>query len=120
MSNEKHVKLSDVGNVKKARSREEKVCLKTYSLETVKKTCYRFSSSHFYQLESDGHQAKIIFHFPSTITSTEEQEIVERFHQDILDQDLREIVSRETEVARNLILANAFSQTDLVESEDEK
>lgn len=119
MSNEHHVKLSDVENVQSARTRTECVCLRTYNLATVKKACYRFSGKHFCQLESSPEQALVTFRFPSTITREEECEIVERFHQDVLDQDLRDIVSRETEVARNLILANAFSKTDLVDSDDE-
>lgn len=39
------------------------------------------------------------------------------FQQALLDQDLREIVSEETEGVRNLILAHAFSKTTLIKPE---
>lgn len=105
---------------KAARERVERVCLRTYSLETVKHTCYRFASRHHGGLSVDetSEVACVTFRFPVSVTVQDEERVIELFHQDLLDQDLRTRVSERTEVVRNLILANAFANTSLTGDED--
>lgn len=119
MTHEARVSIQEIQNTKAGRTREERICLHTYTLDTVKKSCYRFSSSYFVSLESSDVEAIVTFRFPSTVNTSQEEDIIERFQQDILDQDLRESVASQTEVVRNLILANAFSQTDLLDNSDD-
>jgi His-Xaa-Ser system protein HxsD len=43
------------------------------------------------------------------------EQVIPDFSNELLDQDLREIVKRETGALRNLIMAHAFSQMTLSE-----
>ena len=45
------------------------------------------------------------------------QEYLDDFKKEVLDQDLRENIKRETEAVRNLILSHAFSKTGLIQDE---
>ncbi|HAT8820393.1 TPA: His-Xaa-Ser system protein HxsD [Legionella pneumophila subsp. pneumophila] len=90
----------------------------TYSLNAIKKICYQFSTSFSVKLEKiDEENVKIFFKFNEPHTSEKIDLIISNFYQALLDQDLREIVSRETEGVRNLILAHAFSKTTLIDPE---
>ncbi|RUR08557.1 His-Xaa-Ser system protein HxsD [Legionella septentrionalis] len=90
----------------------------TYSLNAIKKVCYKFSSAFSVKLEkTDKEHVKVIFKFNEPITEAQLDLLKQRFHQELLDQDLREIVFKETEGVRNLILAHAFSKTTLIEPE---
>ncbi len=42
--------------------------------------------------------------------------ILENFKKEVLDQDLREKIAKETEEVRNLILAHAFSKTSIIKN----
>lgn len=116
---ETRIPISDVSNVKGNRKRAEVVSLRAYSLESVKKTCYRYANSGFVKLDIDdrGQSALVHFRFPTTVDANQEQQIIDSFNQDLVDQDLREIVSKKTEVIRNLIFANAFANTSLTDDE---
>src|SRR5262249_36898721 len=63
-------------------------------------------------------EIECILHF---LSSPKEEEQVERivaaFRNEVLDQDLRAIIARETEATRNAILAFALSKTGLQGSE---
>ncbi|MFO9420849.1 His-Xaa-Ser system protein HxsD, partial [Legionella pneumophila serogroup 1] len=89
-----------------------------YSLNAIKKVCYQFSSTFSVKLEKiDEENVKVFFMFSEPLTSEKIDFIISSFYQALLDQDLREIVSRETEGVRNLILAHAFSKTTLIDPE---
>jgi His-Xaa-Ser system protein HxsD len=91
--------------------------LSMYSLNAIKKTCYKFSSEFSVKFEKiDDDQIKVSLNFNPSINHTDVEEIIRQFHNELLDQDLREIVFKETENVRNLILAHAFSKTSLIES----
>jgi His-Xaa-Ser system protein HxsD len=117
---ESPVPLSRMSNVTSRRERTESVCLRAHSLETVKKTCYRFASRYYSTIEVDagGMSAIVLFSFPSTVGAEQEQEIIDAFRQDLLDQDLRTEIFNKTEIIRNLIFANAFENTSLVNDDD--
>ncbi|AOW57605.1 TPA: His-Xaa-Ser system protein HxsD [Legionella pneumophila] len=92
--------------------------ISTYSLNAIKKVCYQFSSTFSVKLEKiDEENVKVFFMFSEPLTSEKIDFIISSFYQALLDQDLREIVSRETEGVRNLILAHAFSKTTLIDPE---
>jgi His-Xaa-Ser system protein HxsD len=42
-------------------------------------------------------------------------DIADKFRHEVLDQDLRDTISKETASIRQLILANAFSNTGLIQ-----
>ena len=91
--------------------------LSVYSLNAIKKACYKFSSEFSVKFEKiDDDIMKIYFDFNPSINHENKDEIIRQFHNELLDQDLREIVFKETENIRNLVLAHAFSRTTLIES----
>jgi len=93
-------------------------CLSTYSLNAIKKTCYKFSSDFSVKLEKvDDEKIKVGFTFNPNADNEMRADLIRQFHNELLDQDLREIVFKETEGVRNLILAHAFSKTTLIEPE---
>lgn len=58
---------------------------------------------------------KVVFNFVGKHSSTNAEQVLSDFCNELLDQDLREIVKREAGPLRNVILAHAFSRTQLVE-----
>ncbi|KTC65129.1 His-Xaa-Ser system protein HsxD (plasmid) [Legionella adelaidensis] len=96
----------------------ETLNLSTYSLNSIKKACYKFSSEFSVKLEKvDDEQIKVCFEFNPKFDNEVRADLIHQFHNELLDQDLREIVFKETEGVRNLILAHAFSKTTLIEPE---
>jgi len=85
-----------------------------YSVETIKKAAYRFSDVMSIDIVPRPSEIECILEFLSG-TKAEEQadEIVAAFKNEVLDQDLRSIISKETEAIRNAVLAFAFSKTGL-------
>lgn len=91
------------------------VDLNLYSLTAIKKCCYKFTGDCSIQLKMlDQNILKLIFTLSSDSSIDVRNKLISDFHNELLDQDLREIVSKETEPVRNLILAEAFSKTSLL------
>lgn len=96
----------------------ETFSLSTYSLNAIKKACYKFSPEFSVKLEKmDDEKIQVAFGFKPTADNDMRADLIRQFHSELLDQDLREIVFKETEGVRNLILAHAFSKTTLIEPE---
>jgi His-Xaa-Ser system protein HxsD len=88
-----------------------------YRLSAVQKAAYKFSG-HFHVLIDQSETAIRVRLQPKADCAL--PEIAARdFANEILDQELREVVAAETEAVRNLILAQAFSKTSLINSEEE-
>jgi len=89
--------------------------LNLYKLSALKKAAYKFThqASVFLEEPQEG-EVSIRFIFDDKKLNVEKQKIVHDFCNEVLDQDLRESIAEETEVTRNLILAQAFSQTSLL------
>jgi His-Xaa-Ser system protein HxsD len=84
-----------------------------YSLEAIKKTAYKFADRASVLLkQEDASNVSATFSFKE---GADRSQILADFQNELLDQDLREIVKRETTPLRNLILAHALSRTSLVE-----
>ncbi|WP_305967437.1 His-Xaa-Ser system protein HxsD [Marinobacter salsuginis] len=111
----RRIEASDVTGASEELSAE--IDLRVISLEALKKSCYRFSDSYYYSLSitDSGEAANVTFRVPESFSDDEKQELLQRFNRDALDQELREVVFQKTETVRNLILMNAFANTDLVE-----
>jgi His-Xaa-Ser system protein HxsD len=87
-----------------------------YSLESIKKAAYKFADRASI-LIIPGTESSIIatFNFTGKNPQDNLEQVISEFSNELLDQDLREVVKRETSALRNLILAHAFSQTTLGE-----
>lgn len=86
---------------------------RVYALPAIKKAAYRFLKVFNTDItqEGDAWICKLRF------TQSADAEAVERaerdFRTEVLDQDLRASIARETEPIRNAVLALAFSRTGL-------
>lgn len=88
---------------------------KLYSVETIKKTAYKFADRASIILTSDTEQQiTVLFNFTGCHALGDPDQVIADFCNELLDQDLREAIKRESEPLRNLLLAHAFSRTSLV------
>jgi His-Xaa-Ser system protein HxsD len=88
--------------------------LSVYSLDTVKKAAYKFTSECAVLFEQESPNLLIvILSFVGEQTKDRKLQIAGALCNEILDQDLRETIAKKTESSRNLILAHAFSKTSL-------
>ena len=90
---------------------------RVYSLETIKKAAYRLSDVVSVDIYPRGDDIECILHFNTGAADDEAQRIVAAFRCEVLDQDLRAVIAKETEAIRNAVLAYAFSKTGLQSSE---
>jgi His-Xaa-Ser system protein HxsD len=97
-----HVKLSFDSNV--------------FYLDTIKRALYRFADRCSFDVQLADKQTKVTMHVPANISELAIDDLCSRIRNEVLDQDLRDTISRETANIRTLILANAFSNTGLIES----
>lgn len=81
--------------------------VRVFSLETVKRALYRYQDKCSFDIQLKDNN--IVVSFESTIDGMHD-----RIKREVLDQDLRDTISKETANVRQLILANAFSNTGLI------
>ena|SRR5215469_6873787 len=87
-----------------------------YSLEAIKKTAYKFADRASVIINrSSESQVTVSFETNRNISDEDRGQILSDFSNELLDQDLREIIKRETGPLRNAILAHAFSKTSLAD-----
>jgi His-Xaa-Ser system protein HxsD len=92
--------------------------LQVYSVETIKKAAYRFSDLLSVDITPRSNEIECVLHFLSGPKEEEQaQRIVAAFKNEVLDQDLRSVIAKETEAARNAVLAFALSKSGLQGSE---
>lgn len=85
-----------------------------YSIETIKKAAYRCSDVLSVDIIPRSGEIECILHFLSEPKEEEQfQRIVAAFRNEVLDQDLRAVIAKETEATRNAVLAFALSKTGL-------
>jgi His-Xaa-Ser system protein HxsD len=86
-----------------------------YHLAAIQKTSYAFADrcTALIRNVQDGVIPLSLVFRPTTM-ETDALEVARRFLQDLLDQELREQIGEETRAIRSLILAHAFSRTDLI------
>jgi len=89
---------------------------RVYSLDAIKKAAYKFAVVASVILQpKDDHTINIVFNFEGVQKKSDPNRVIADFCNELLDQDLREIIKRETTPVRNLILAHAFSRSSLIE-----
>lgn len=91
------------------------VDLRVYRLAAIKKAAYRFADRFTAVLGSpENDRLPLSLRFKANVPETAAKEITRQFFQELLDQELREQVAEETSALRTLILAQAFSNVDLI------
>lgn len=89
--------------------------LRVYRLTAVQKTAYRHARNLSVILGViHDHQLEIQVQLGADTSERVLQDRLRIFFRDLLDQELREKLSEETRAIRALILAQAFSKTDLI------
>lgn len=92
--------------------------LRVYRLAAVKKAAYRVAARITVVLGSPiDDRMPVVFKAPRRSDDASAREGVRLFYQELLDQELREQIAEETTPLRMLILAQAFSKTDLIRRE---
>jgi len=86
---------------------------KAYCLEAVQKTSYRFIDKLTIQISTG--KNSIFCHIQMNNAEEVDLLLINSFKRELLDQQLRIQIKKETESQRNLILAYAFSKTGLQE-----
>jgi His-Xaa-Ser system protein HxsD len=82
-----------------------------HTLDAIQRAAYRFCDRFSIDLRREEDAFICTLFFPDDQTATEGT--IADFRSEVLDQVLRERIRAETEGTRNLILALAFSKTDL-------
>lgn len=86
-----------------------------YGLEAIKKAAYKFADRLSVIIKPSGsNEVTLMLNFKH---EGGREDILHDLCNELLDQDLREILQRETLPVRNLILAHAFSRTSLASQE---
>ena len=88
-----------------------------YSQDTIKKAAYRFLKSFVAEIAKESNAWICTLHFQTIPSADEQARWVRELRAEVLDQDLRASIGRETEAVRNAVLALAFSRTGLQQSE---
>lgn len=87
-----------------------------YALSTVKRALYRFADLCAFDIQSVDEQIRVMVYVPIAADPMKMDDLCYRIRNEVLDQDLRDSISKDTANIRMLILANAFSNTAFVKS----
>lgn len=93
-----------------------RVDLGIYSKTALMKVVHRFSDRCFVHLQEES-DAVVAVRFTQKAPDGNLDSLAGEFCNELLDQTLREIVARESEPTRNLVIAHALSRTSLVNSD---
>lgn len=88
---------------------------RVFSLDTIKKALYRFADLCSFDILLIDQQIKVTLHVLTPANQSTINGLCFRIRNEVLDQDLRDTISKDTANIRTLILANAFSNTGLIE-----
>lgn len=92
---------------------EIRISADLYSVDTVKRAAYRLIDRASADIRPDGSWLVCRLLPIAQLTDEDAKKLERDFHAEILDQDLRQTIGKETEAIRNAILAFAFSRTGL-------
>lgn len=88
---------------------------RVYSLDTLKRTGYKLAYLGTFEIRlADDCNAVVYLKLSSPLSDDDLGAVRSLVFAEVIDQDLREVVKKETENIRVLLLANAFSKTALV------
>jgi His-Xaa-Ser system protein HxsD len=83
--------------------------VRVFSLDTIKRALYRFSDKCSFDLQLKDNDITV------KIKTNANDDLLSKIKNEVLDQDLRDTLFKETANIRALILANAFSNTGLIQ-----
>ena len=86
-------------------------------IEAVKKAAYKYLTKFSADIKLGEGSLTVRVEFDQKIAASDHLAIIQDFKKEVLDQDLREVLKKETEGYRNLVLAHAFSRTSLISNE---
>ena len=85
-----------------------------YQLSAIQKAAYQYSGKFDCRIEQANEEFKV--YLLAKVKDINLQKEIANFCTEVLDQQLREKIGKETEAIRNLILAQAFSKTSLIDN----
>jgi His-Xaa-Ser system protein HxsD len=91
--------------------------LSVYRLSAIQKAAYKLSGRSVIQIRPVEQQLVEVILEGADLTA-DLQELRRDFLREVIDQELREVVMQETAGIRNLLLAQAFSSTSLIQGDD--
>jgi His-Xaa-Ser system protein HxsD len=87
---------------------------RVYSIESVKRAAYKFTDVIYIDISATDSEIICDVKSKADISESAFASVIEEFRNEVLDQDLRESISRETSDIRNVILSYVFSKTSLL------
>jgi His-Xaa-Ser system protein HxsD len=90
---------------------------RVYALPAIKKAAYRFLKSFNTEIAQEGDSWVCTLRTSAPADAEEMDRLERELRAEVLDQDLRATIARETEPVRNAVLAMAFARTGLQGSE---
>lgn len=88
-----------------------------YSIEAVQKATYRAINAMSVLIETDDNYIKCNFESSNGVSQERFELAIHEFKKDLIDEELRIKIKKETQDIRNLILGLAFSRTSLQSDE---
>jgi His-Xaa-Ser system protein HxsD len=89
-----------------------------HSLTAIKKAAHRFSAAYEVEISSaPSGDVRVVL--TPRVAGSAATRLLQSFENEVLDQDLRELVSEETRSIRDLIFAQAFSELSLTDTAGE-
>ena len=87
-----------------------------YSLEAVKKCSYWYTDNYSVDIKQDDDQVILLLEPLNEDTEEDKDQIIKKLKNDLLDFQVRDIVTKETKNVRDLLIAKAFATTDKYET----
>lgn len=94
---------------------EAKFLKSEFASISIKKAAYRYIDKFSIDINLTQDSYICTLSFDKNLTSAQQDYFLNQFKKEVLDQELREKIKLETEDVRNLILAHAFSKTNLID-----
>jgi His-Xaa-Ser system protein HxsD len=88
--------------------------LRVYPLEVAQRAAFRCTDIASFEFSMVGEQGLDVTATTKSTLSIASGDLAARFHNELLDQKLRQAIADETKSERDLILAYAFSNTKLL------
>ncbi len=90
---------------------------KVTPLDAIKKSAYKFAKDCAVVVSADSTSYRAHITFFGKPGEEQKTRLVGAFCNEVIDQELREKIAEKTELTRNLILAQAFSKTKLLQND---
>jgi len=108
--------LSKMGSDMSENKFKVKLNASLYSKDAIFKCVYWYSTNFECKIDLEGDYYTIDFISKNEINQEKLDSFKEKFSSDIIDFNLRDIVAKETETIRNLLVAKAFSHGEFDET----